>query len=152
MLFFSLHQRYLQVKKLRPILGKGVWRGQTLAKNFLQSLGYANYLGWTNSRQSQTNLGTDVYKFFAYCFCFSLSGERQTDLFARRFREGTSFPTLLERSILKLPLQRLSVVPHRSTEQSSSRVEKRSKRCEKRRRRGLVSKAGKKEKGRVKTG
>ena len=32
-------------------------------------------------------------------------------LFSRRFREGTSFPKSLERSILKLPLSKLYVVP-----------------------------------------
>ena len=52
-----------------------------------------------------------------------------TDLFSRRFREGNSFPNFLERSILKLPLSKLCVVPFSLQNRALFEGENRAKRC-----------------------
>ena len=65
------------------------------------------------------------------------SSEIETNLFSRRFREGISFPNLLERSIPKLPLSRLCAVPFALQNRALFEGENRAKRCpEKGRKRG----------------
>ena len=60
-----------------------------------------------------------------------------SDLFFRRFREEISFPRVVERSALKLPLYKLCVVPLAVQNRALFEGEKREKRCpEKGRKRG----------------
>ena len=67
------------------------------------------------------------------------------DLFSRRFREGISFPNFLERSILKLPLSKLCVVPFALQNRALFEGGKRAKRFpEKGGGRGVASKGGQK--------
>ena len=57
--------------------------------------------------------------------------------FSRRFRDGISFPNFVERSILKLPVSKISAVPFALENRSHSEGENRAKRCpEKGRKRG----------------
>ena len=69
-----------------------------------------------------------------------------SDLFSRRFREGISFPNFLERSILKLVLSKVCVVPFAIQNGALFEGRTRRKGAQKRRGRGVASKGGKKEK------
>ena len=69
--------------------------------------------------------------------------------FSRRFREGISFPNFVERSIPKLPLPKLCVVPFALQNRALVEGENRAKRCpEKEKKRGGQQKGqkGKKKK------
>ena len=52
----------------------------------------------------------------------------ETDLFSRRFREGTSFPNFAERSTLKLTLSKLFAVPLALQNRALLEGEKKAKR------------------------
>ena len=76
---------------------------------------------------------------------FPVSGT-PTDLFLRRFRKGISFPNLVERSILKLPLPKLCAVPLALQNRAFFEGREGAKGAEKRGGTRVASKGGKKEK------
>ena len=57
-----------------------------------------------------------------------IGGNKKTDLFSRRFREGISFPEFVERSILKLTVSELCAVPLALQNRALFEGEKRAKR------------------------
>ena len=95
--------------------GKGCLEGSNLCKEFLAESGLHKRSGLDELKNSKPKPNKSWKQRCLQILCilllFPLSGERQTDLFSRRFREGISFPNLLERSILKLPLFRLCAAP-----------------------------------------
>ena len=75
-----------------------------------------------------------AFEFILHKYYYRLG---KTDLFSRRFREGISFPNFLERSILKLPISELCIVPFALQNRALFKGENRAKRCpEKGRKRG----------------
>ena len=68
-----------------------------------------------------------------------------TELSSRSFRERISFPNLVERSILKLPLCKRCAVPFALRNRALLEGEKTAKRCRENGGRGVASKGGKKE-------
>ena len=70
-------------------------------------------------------------------------------LFSRRFREGISFPSFVEKSIPELPLSKLCAVPVPLQNRALFEGERRRKNC---REKGRPAKGAKRKKGRVKTG
>ena len=67
--------------------------------------------------------------------------EVKSDLFLRRFREGTSFPNFVERSVLKLPPSKLCAVPFALENRAPFKGRKKGKKAPRK-----ASKEGKKEK------
>ena len=85
-----------------------------------------------------------MFGFVGLCSFLCLTICYATDLFSRRFREGIPFPDFVERSILNLPLSKLSV--------NRALFEGRGKGRKGAERRGGRGEAGKKEKRTRETG
>ena len=84
-----------------------------------------------------------------FCRCTAL-----TDPLSRRFREGISFPTFVEGSILKVPLSKICAVPFALQNRAFFEGENTAKRCpEKRGKRGGKQRGmAQRKEGRVTTG